>query len=62
MNWYLNTDKRLWPSAPASAFAHIDNGTNMVYVDPDNDVVAVVRWIDGRSADGFLRRLLAAVK
>jgi len=25
-------------------------------------VVAVVRWIDGRSADGFLRRLLAAVK
>ena len=62
MNWYLNTDKRLWPSAPASAFAHIGNGTNMVYVDPDNDVVAVVRWIDGRSADGFLRRLLAAVK
>jgi CubicO group peptidase (beta-lactamase class C family) len=62
MNWYLNTDKRLWPSAPATAFAHIGNGTNMVYVDPDNDVVAVVRWIDGRSADGFLRRLLAAVK
>src|SRR5438270_608895 len=23
MNWYLNTDKKLYPSAPVSAFAHI---------------------------------------
>jgi hypothetical protein len=33
----------------------------MVYVDPDHDVVAVVRWIDGEAIDGFLKRLLAAV-
>jgi hypothetical protein len=31
------------------------------YVDPDHDVVAVVRWIDGEALDGFLKRLLAAV-
>ena len=29
---------------------------------PENDVVAVLRWIDGRSTDGFVKRLLAAVK
>jgi CubicO group peptidase (beta-lactamase class C family) len=62
MNWYLNTDKQLWPSAPATAFAHIGNGTNMVYVDPENDVIAVLRWIDGRAIDGVIKRLLAAVK
>jgi hypothetical protein len=61
MNWHLNTDKKRWPSASATAFAHIGNGTNMVYVDPDHDVVAVVRWIDGEAIDGFLKRLLAAV-
>lgn len=33
MNWYLNTGRKLWPSAPATAFAHIGNGTNMVYCD-----------------------------
>jgi len=61
MNWFLNTDRKRWPSAPATAFAHIGNGTNMVYVDPDHDVVAVVRWIDGEAIDGFLQRLLAAL-
>ena len=61
MNWFLNTDRKRWPSAPATAFAHIGNGTNMVYVDPDHDVVAVVRWIDGEAIDGFLQRLLAAI-
>jgi hypothetical protein len=48
-------------SAPASAFAHIGNGTNIVYIDPDHDVVAVVRWIERRAIDEFVKRLLAAV-
>jgi hypothetical protein len=37
-------------------------GTNMIYVDPENEVVAVLRWVDGRTPDGFVRRLLAALK
>jgi CubicO group peptidase (beta-lactamase class C family) len=63
MNWFLNTDRKLFPSAPANAFAHIGNGTNIIYVDPDHDLVAVVRWIaDNTAMDGFVQRLLAAVK
>jgi CubicO group peptidase (beta-lactamase class C family) len=61
MNWFLNTDRKLWPSAPATAFAHIGNGVNIVYVDPEHDLVAVVRWIENREIDEFLKRLLAAV-
>ena len=61
MNWFLNTDRKLLPSAPASAFVHIGNGTNMIYVDPEHDLVAVVRWIDNNAIDGFLKRLIAAV-
>jgi CubicO group peptidase (beta-lactamase class C family) len=60
MNWYLNTDHKLLPSAPAGAFMHVGNGTNAVYVDRDNDLVAVVRWIEGGSMDGFVKRLIAA--
>jgi hypothetical protein len=33
----------------------------MIYVDPDHDLIAVVRWIDGRAIDNFLKRLLAAI-
>jgi CubicO group peptidase (beta-lactamase class C family) len=62
MNWFLNTDKKYMASAPAQAFFHVGNGTNIIYVDPVNDVVAVVRWIDSnQSVDGFVQRLLASI-
>jgi hypothetical protein len=30
-------------------------------VDPEHDVVAVMRWIEGGATDGFVKRLLAAL-
>jgi predicted ATP-grasp superfamily ATP-dependent carboligase len=35
----------------------------MIYVDPENDVVAVVRWVDPnpKIIDEFVKRLLGAV-
>jgi CubicO group peptidase (beta-lactamase class C family) len=62
MNWFLNTDKKMWSNAPASAFAHIGNGTNIVYVDPENDLVVVARWIENSAINEFLGKLLAAVE
>ncbi|MFN0106055.1 MAG: serine hydrolase domain-containing protein [Bryobacteraceae bacterium] len=61
MNWFLNTDKKLWPSAPATAYAHMGNGANMIYCDPDRDLVVVLRWIENDAIDGFLQRLYAAM-
>ena len=61
MNYFLNTDRKMYPSAPATAYAHIGNGTNAIYVDQENDLVSVVRWIDDKSMDGFLQRLLSAL-
>ena len=62
MNFYVNKDRTFMPSAPASAFGHQGNGTNFVYVDPENDLVAVLRWIDRPQIDGFVKRLLEAVR
>jgi len=62
MNWYLNTDRKLWPSAPADSFAHIGNGTNIIYCDPRHDLVVVLRWFEGNALDEFLKKLLAAVR
>jgi CubicO group peptidase (beta-lactamase class C family) len=61
MNWFLNTDRRFIPSAPASTFAHLGNGTNIIYVDPDNDLVIVARWIEQRAIDGLVQRVLASL-
>jgi CubicO group peptidase (beta-lactamase class C family) len=61
MNWFLNTDRRFIASAPASAFAHMGAGTNMIYLDPDNDLVIVARWIEQNALDGLVQRVLASV-
>jgi CubicO group peptidase (beta-lactamase class C family) len=62
MNWFLNTDRKLLPSAPASAFAHLGNGTNMIYVDPENDLVIVARWIERNQLDALVQRVLSSLK
>lgn len=61
MNWFLNTDKKLYGSAPAAAFAHVGNGTNVIYVDAENDLVIVLRWIENDKIDGFLQRIYAGL-
>lgn len=60
MNWFLNTDKKLLPSASANVFYHLGNGTNMVYVDPDHELVMVTRWITTNAMDGLVKRVLEA--
>ena len=64
MNWFLNTGRKALPSAPATVFYHLGNGANVIYVDPDLDLVAVVRWIDSSPStlDGFVSRLRAAIR
>ncbi len=61
MNWFLNTGRELLPSAPAGAFVHFGAGTNLVYVDPVNDLVVVARWIERADVDAFIGRVLGAL-
>ena len=62
MNYFLNGAQERFPSAPATAYAHLGAGTNMVYVDPEHDLVIVARWIDRGALDGLIARVLAAVE
>jgi CubicO group peptidase (beta-lactamase class C family) len=45
-NWFLNTGRKPLPAAPESSVTFRGAGQNIVYVDWDNDLVMVVRWID----------------
>jgi CubicO group peptidase (beta-lactamase class C family) len=62
MNFFLNTDKKFLPSAPETAYAHIGNGTNMIYVDEVNDLVIVARWIENNKLDELVKQVLASLK
>ncbi|MBT4141124.1 MAG: serine hydrolase [Candidatus Latescibacteria bacterium] len=61
MNWFLNTNRELMPSAPENHFFHGGAGTNRVWVAPELDLVVVLRWVSGDYYDGFVQRVLAAV-
>jgi CubicO group peptidase (beta-lactamase class C family) len=61
-NWFLNTDRKRLSAAPASAVYFEGNGSNVIYIDWDHDIVAVVRWIQGGSAlNDFVGRMLSSI-
>ncbi len=66
MNYFLNLPgedgEKRYPSVPATAYAHLGNGTNMVYVDPENDLVVVARWIQGTAIDPFLDAIVRSIQ
>jgi CubicO group peptidase (beta-lactamase class C family) len=62
MNFFLNTDKQFLPAAPATAFVHIGNGTNMVYVDTEHDLVIVIRWLENNAMREVVKKLLESIK
>ena len=59
--WWLNTQRKQYPSAPATSFAALGYGSNTIWVDPEHDLVVVWRWHQDKSADELFRRILAAV-
>jgi CubicO group peptidase (beta-lactamase class C family) len=59
--WWLNTKQKEWPSAPASSFAALGNGSNTIWIDPDHDIVFVWHWHQNRAMDGMIQRIVASV-
>ena len=62
MNYFLNTHRELFPSAPANHYYHAGMGANRVWVAPELDMVVVLRWVAPEHFDGFVKRVLGAVK
>ncbi|GMV26216.1 MAG: hypothetical protein AMXMBFR58_22470 [Phycisphaerae bacterium] len=60
--WWLNTDHAAWPGAPVSAFAAQGAGSNVIYIDPENDLVVVWRWHARGDQAEFFARLTDAVE
>lgn len=61
--WWLNTTRKRWPSGPASSFAAIGAGGNLIWIDPEHDIVLVWHWHDsGDTVDGMIQRILASIK
>jgi len=59
--WWLNTGRRQFAAASERSYFALGWGSHIVWIDPDHDLVTVLRWIDRKRASGFVERLLAAI-
>ena len=60
--WWLNGGgASRFPGAPDDSAFALGAGTNLIWLAPRLDLVAVLRWVDGAHADGLLQRINAAV-
>lgn len=60
--WWLNRGAAARPNVPATAAFALGAGVNAIWLDPAQDLVAVLRWIDKSALDGFVDRMLAAAR
>ena len=52
--WWLNTNKREWPKAADGSYAAVGAGSNILWIDPENNVVVVARWISQSAVAEFI--------
>jgi CubicO group peptidase (beta-lactamase class C family) len=58
---WLNTSRKVFPSAPASSYFAVGAGSSFTWVEPEREMVVVVRWLNPAHADGFFAEVLEAV-
>jgi CubicO group peptidase (beta-lactamase class C family) len=61
-NWYLNTGRKPMPATPESSVRFSGDGPNIIYIDWENDLVVVVRWMRNDALNEFLGKVIGALR
>ena len=56
--WWLNTGRGFLAEAPESSVFASGVGGNVIWLEPEANLLAVVRWIDRGSLGGFVERVM----
>ncbi|MEO8450918.1 MAG: serine hydrolase [Gemmatimonadota bacterium] len=59
--WWLNTDRKQYAGAGAKSFFALGAGGNVIWMDPEHDLVAVIRWFDLARINEFMSLVTAAL-
>jgi CubicO group peptidase (beta-lactamase class C family) len=61
--WWLNAKgSGMFPAAPHSAVCAMGVGTQILYIDRENDMVIIARWIEKESLASFVERVLHSLE
>ena len=61
MNLSLSTDQQRYANAPEYTWMHTGAGSNLIYIDPANELVIGARWIQGRAFGDVVHTVLGAM-
>ena len=59
--FWLNTERRQYPSASARAFFALGAGGNVIYIEPEHDLVMVLRWTATDRIDEIIRLVVSSL-
>lgn len=62
MLWWLNRDRRVYPTLPETGAFAYGAGSNILWVDPARDIVVAARWYHGPSTGYMLDRIYRAMR
>jgi CubicO group peptidase (beta-lactamase class C family) len=60
--WWLNTDRRQFAAATPRSFFALGGGGHTIWIDPEDDLVVVTRWLDTAKTNDFMGMVLAAIR
>jgi CubicO group peptidase (beta-lactamase class C family) len=58
---WLNTDRKVFPSVPASSYFGVGAGSSFTWIEPERRMTVVVRWLNPAAANEFFGLVLDAV-
>lgn len=59
--WWLNTGGIEYPGTPDTSYAALGAGINIMWIDPEDDLIVISRWIDDKHLREFLAKVVAAL-
>src|SRR5262249_14513037 len=60
--WWLNTGRARYAAASERSYFAVGAGGNLTWIDPEHDLVAVLRWTDPTALPDFAARLAGALR
>ena len=60
--WWLNTNGRIYSNAPNTSVFARGSGGNIIWIDPEHDLVVVTRWMDRSKTNGFIGLVIDAIQ
>ncbi|GGA26149.1 serine hydrolase domain-containing protein [Neptunicoccus cionae] len=60
--WWLNRGPGANPELPSNAYNALGAGGNCIWISPDDNIVAVMRWLNSADQPAFLEMLVKAIR